>query len=224
MLRTSAEERRKKSPSFLSLRSQVSILSDAQLDEDGDMPFPPDTAGEAGRSVSFHDAATSPMTTMPDLHSAGQSRASFGLASHPVVQEFLGMYSEVVDFKDQISEMFANKEMMSPAQVLADIEPVEFNEDDRVQPQVEVMHQNTTRSTPQTLALIYAALANERDYPVSSLAGNSKLMSVSTMETMERVDAAASPSTQLTKQPSQSSTGPGAPAAAPAGEAAPGAA
>ena len=44
-LRTSAEERRKKSPSFLSLRSQVSILSDAQLDEDGDMPFPPDTAG-----------------------------------------------------------------------------------------------------------------------------------------------------------------------------------
>jgi len=36
--------------------------------------------------------------------------------------------------------------MMSPAQVLADIEPVEFNEDDRVQPQVEVMHQNTTRS------------------------------------------------------------------------------
>ena len=36
-------------------------------------------------------------------------RASFGLVSHPVVQEFLGMYSEVVDFKEQISELFANK-------------------------------------------------------------------------------------------------------------------
>ena len=44
-LRTSAEERRKKSPSFLSLRSQVSILTDAQLDEDGDIPFPPETTG-----------------------------------------------------------------------------------------------------------------------------------------------------------------------------------
>ena len=40
-LRASSEDRRARSPSLLSLRSQKSVLSDAELDEDGDMPFPP---------------------------------------------------------------------------------------------------------------------------------------------------------------------------------------
>jgi len=41
-LKASAEERRSKSPGVYSIRSRKSVLSDAELDENGDMPFPKD--------------------------------------------------------------------------------------------------------------------------------------------------------------------------------------
>ena len=41
-LKASAEERRSKSPSVYSIKSRKSVLSDAELDENGDMPFPKD--------------------------------------------------------------------------------------------------------------------------------------------------------------------------------------
>ena len=41
-LKASAEDRRSKSPGILSVRSQKSVLSDLELDENGDMPFPSD--------------------------------------------------------------------------------------------------------------------------------------------------------------------------------------
>ena len=41
-LKASAEERRSKSPSVYSIRSRKSVLSEAELDENGDMPFPKD--------------------------------------------------------------------------------------------------------------------------------------------------------------------------------------
>ena len=41
-LKASADIRRSRSPSILSIKDQKSVLVDAELDEDGDMPFPPD--------------------------------------------------------------------------------------------------------------------------------------------------------------------------------------
>ena len=45
--------------------------------------------------------------------------------------------------------MFLHAEMMSPAQVLAEIETFEFNEEDRVQPQIEVMNISIAKSKTQ---------------------------------------------------------------------------
>ena len=41
-LKASAEERRAKSPTVYSIKTQKSVLNDAELDENGDMPFPKD--------------------------------------------------------------------------------------------------------------------------------------------------------------------------------------
>ncbi len=44
-LKAISDERRMKSPTVASLHSQRTFLSDAELDEDGDMPFPEDVGG-----------------------------------------------------------------------------------------------------------------------------------------------------------------------------------
>ena len=47
-LKASQDDRRSHSPALVSVRSRKSVLSEAELDEDGDMPFPPDeTKGES---------------------------------------------------------------------------------------------------------------------------------------------------------------------------------
>ena len=46
MLKAVSDERKLRSPVTPSLKSQKSFLSDAELDENGDMPFPDDIGGK----------------------------------------------------------------------------------------------------------------------------------------------------------------------------------
>jgi hypothetical protein len=53
-LKANQEERRVQSPSLSALKARKSVLSDAELDENGDMPFPLDESKGSLHALSIH--------------------------------------------------------------------------------------------------------------------------------------------------------------------------
>ncbi|CAH1790321.1 unnamed protein product [Owenia fusiformis] len=171
--RSMTAERRSNTPA-IDVESYKSTVLNEELDENADIPF---TEEEGTATMSFHKGTSPPPgSTMmsssqhaPSLHSKASSRKSLSIAEHPVVNEYIKTYDVVINFKDTLSKLFLDKDMMSLAEILADLDPVMFNREIKVQPQIEMMTSSVLKVLEEITSLISSILFNDRDYNVSSL-------------------------------------------------------
>ncbi|XP_074660248.1 uncharacterized protein LOC141912760 isoform X5 [Tubulanus polymorphus] len=160
--RSAIEERRSKSPA-VSLKSLKSTIIDAEVNENGDVPFPIDKrVSELRVEAMMQDASTSPLkfessvtnlsrqttfdrttTDVRDhtmvLSDDDDDRKSTKMVEHPVVQEYLRSYGGIIKLKDDMSALLKERGMPVSNQMLLGAQTVTFDEDDTVQPQLEEM-------------------------------------------------------------------------------------
>ncbi|XP_013417598.1 nuclear mitotic apparatus protein 1 isoform X2 [Lingula anatina] len=149
--RQSIDQRRKMSQSIMVTSRPVSEL---EVDEDGDMPFPEDVK-------TTLDVGTSPMSLHTKRHMA--------LADHPIVNEYMKTYNGIVKFKDDVAQVLLNKEMLQASQMLSEIEGVLFDRGEKVIPQIEKMTKNVYTLFEEITSLLSSIIINDRGPVVSSI-------------------------------------------------------
>ncbi|CAD5118521.1 DgyrCDS7214 [Dimorphilus gyrociliatus] len=191
--RSRTEGRRSKSPGIPTEIRNNSVLSSAELDENGDMPLP----DEGKVEVITFDVGTSPLAasfskdrteTFISSHSVElahireeeeeeneEEREDImdwkqpPLFEHPIVQEYLKTYDTVIGFKQAVSSHFYDKEMPSLGQQLDDNKVLVFDKTTTVQPQIESMRESIGTILGFVLKIIGELTMTDQDYPVSSI-------------------------------------------------------
>ncbi|KAK7096389.1 hypothetical protein V1264_005690 [Littorina saxatilis] len=177
--RQAAEDRRSNTPQ-ISLPSKMSVDEELVLDDDDDfdeMALPNDLKDELDeekrKDVSMYEMGTSPPPGSgrePSSHSVRfAARKASSLGKHPILKHYLKNYHGVTSFKDTLSKLFLDKDMMSASQILADLESLAFEPDKKVMPQVELLTANALYILEEIASVIQNAVMVDREPPVSSL-------------------------------------------------------
>ncbi|XP_041355859.1 GRIP and coiled-coil domain-containing protein 2-like isoform X3 [Gigantopelta aegis] len=156
--KSAVEERRLKSPA-ISVPSQCSLTDELILDEEDELLI------DAGKGVVFKlfcDAGTSPPGTRHKV-------CPTPLVDFPLVTDFVKSYDEVVKFKDTLSKILLDKDMMTASQIVSEIETLQFDRSIKILPQVDRMTYNLTYILEEITTLLKNTLINDREPEVSSL-------------------------------------------------------
>ncbi|KAL3884703.1 hypothetical protein ACJMK2_024815 [Sinanodonta woodiana] len=185
--RGAIEERRAKSPA-ISIPSQKSLDDDQLIleEEEEDIPVADDIKEEKklAREETL-DRGTSPPPTAAKVSS--QRTKSVSLVDHPIVDEYLSTYEGVVSFRNQISKLLIEKEFLTQGQVVADLEMISFDRENKVLPQLQAMTQNVYEVLQEIAATTGSILFNDQEPVVSSIAmGVSRDQTRRTMYTREQ--------------------------------------
>ncbi|XP_052059105.1 myosin heavy chain, striated muscle-like isoform X5 [Mytilus californianus] len=160
--RHAVEERRSKSPA-ISIPSQRSLEEDQLIeDEDDDVALPDDFKEARSREPTM-DVATSP--PLDRQHSIARYSTK---PDDPVIQEYLKTYDSIISFRDALSKILLDKEMLQASQVLTELETARFDRDDKLEPQVEMMTSNAYYLFEEIIAVLGSILYTEEREPVVS--------------------------------------------------------
>lgn len=158
--RQAVEERRSKSPA-ISIPSQRSLEDDQLIDEDDDDVALPDDMKSREPTM---DIATSPPPQQKSM-----SRRSTK-PEDPLVQEYLKTYDSIISFRDALSKILLDREMLQASQILTDLETARFDREDKLEPQVEKMTFNAYYLFEEIIAVLGSILySEEREPAVSSM-------------------------------------------------------
>ncbi|KAK6184648.1 hypothetical protein SNE40_007080 [Patella caerulea] len=91
------------------------------------------------------------------------------LPEHPVVQEYLKSHNSTISFKEALTKILLDKDMMSASQLISDLEIHHFKKEAKIFPQLEKMTKNTSMVLDEIISLLNSILFNDRDPPVSSM-------------------------------------------------------
>ncbi|KAL5020532.1 hypothetical protein ScPMuIL_003424 [Solemya velum] len=182
--RLAAEDRRSKSPviSVMSHKSMEEAAIFLEDDEDDELPFTDevkeDISGTRSKSDT-NEAGTSPppgRSTKASGHSISTkiSKHSVQFVDHPVVHEYLKAYEEIMQFKERLSKVFTDKELLSASQILTEMETVKFDGDAKIQPQVESMTQNIFLVLSEITAILHSVIVMDQEPEVSTIAATSR--------------------------------------------------
>ncbi|KAL8591259.1 hypothetical protein ACOMHN_017583 [Nucella lapillus] len=178
--RQAAEDRRAKSP-HIQLPANLSVDDELVVDDDDDDEFDDDMAlpddvkeelEEARRNEMWGEemAGTPPPSKHPSSLSLRLAAGKWSkLLDHPILQEYLKTYHCVTTFKDTLSKLFLDKDMMSASQIVADLETLVFETDKKVMPQVEQFTNNIIFILEEIASVINSAVMVDREPLVSSL-------------------------------------------------------
>ena len=160
--RLAVEERRSKSPA-ISIPSQRSLEEDQLIEDDDDVALP----DEMKSREPTMDVATSPP---PQLRrSSNMSRVSIK-PEDLLVQEYLKTYDSILSFRDALSKILLDREMLQASQILTDLETARFDGEEKVEPQVEKMTFNAYYLFEEIIAVLGSILySEEREPAVSSM-------------------------------------------------------
>ncbi|KAJ8311754.1 hypothetical protein KUTeg_011109 [Tegillarca granosa] len=130
--RSAAEDRRSKSPA-ISVPSVRSLEEDQLVEEEDDEDIPVTDEfkvdiKEKEKEITM-DVGTSPPPTKEQRRSVSLSRQSLAIADHPAVLEYLKIYDGLVNFRDALSKIMVDKEMLQFGQILADLDTVKFEKE-----------------------------------------------------------------------------------------------
>lgn len=176
--RQAAEDRRSRTPQ-ITLPTKLSVDDELVVEDDDDddfdeMALPDDLKEELEeqRRKDVYEIGTSP----PPGPLKGSSSFSGGTGSRKssslqdaLLKEFLLVHSGVTGFKDTLSKLFLDKDMMSASQILSDLETVVFDKDQRVFPQVDQLTANALYILEEVGSVISSAVMVDREPVVSSL-------------------------------------------------------
>ncbi|CAC5411819.1 unnamed protein product [Mytilus coruscus] len=109
------------------------------------------------------DVATSP--PLDRQHSTARYSTK---PDDPVIQEYLKTYDSIISFRDALSKILLDKEMLQASQVLTDLETARFDRDDKLEPQVEMMTSNAYYLFEEIIAVLGSILYTEEREPVVS--------------------------------------------------------
>ncbi|XP_076439302.1 uncharacterized protein LOC143278152 isoform X3 [Babylonia areolata] len=183
--RQAADERRARSP-LIKLPANLSVDDELVLDDDDDdddiyeegfdkeMALPDDLKEEieeARRKEMWREMTVTPPPSK-ELSSLSLQLAAGKLSKlrdHPIVGEYLKTYHCVTSFKDTLSKLFLDKDMMSASQIVSDLETMVFETDRKVMPQLEQFTNNVVFILEEISSVINSAVMVDREPPVSSL-------------------------------------------------------
>ncbi|VDI50831.1 Hypothetical predicted protein [Mytilus galloprovincialis] len=160
--RHAVEERRSNTPA-ISIPSPRSLEEDQLVeDEDDDVALPDDFKEGRSREATM-DVATSPPLEKRDSITRYSTKPD-----DPVIQEYLKTYDSIISFRDALSKILLDKEMLQASQVLTDLETARFDRDDKLEPQVEMMTSNAYYLFEEIIAVLGSILYTEEREPVVS--------------------------------------------------------
>ncbi|XP_071141114.1 myosin-10-like [Mytilus edulis] len=160
--RHAVEERRSNTPA-ISIPSPRSLEEDQLIeDEDDDVALPDDFKEGRSREATM-DVATSPPLEKRDSITRYSTKPD-----DPVIQEYLKTYDSIISFRDALSKILLDKEMLQASQVLTDLETARFDRDDKLEPQVEMMTSNAYYLFEEIIAVLGSILYTEEREPVVS--------------------------------------------------------
>ncbi|XP_033725885.1 myosin-6-like isoform X14 [Pecten maximus] len=176
-VRAAVEDRRTKSPA-ISIPSQRSLEDDQLIDEDDDDDIPYNEIDDMKREQTME------MGTSPPPGQRGQSSSKLSQvgADHPVVSEYLRLYEGVVQFRNALSKLMVDRDMLQPSGILEDIDTKTFNSTGKVEPQIEGMTHNVYHVFEEILSVLSSILQADREPMVSSLTGGGMIMSRDTTQ------------------------------------------
>ncbi|XP_063437065.1 myosin heavy chain, striated muscle-like isoform X14 [Mytilus trossulus] len=160
--RQAVEERRSNTPA-ISIPSPRSLEEDQLIeDEDDDVALPDDFKDGRSREATM-DVATSPPLDKRDSITRYSTKPD-----DPVIQEYLKTYDSIISFRDALSKILLDKEMLQASQVLTELETARFDRDDKLEPQVEMMTSNAYYLFEEIIAVLGSILYTEEREPVVS--------------------------------------------------------
>ncbi|XP_076082151.1 uncharacterized protein LOC143052885 isoform X5 [Mytilus galloprovincialis] len=160
--RHAVEERRSNTPA-ISIPSPRSLEEDQLVeDEDDDVALPDDFKEGRSREATM-DVATSPPLEKRDSITRYSTKPD-----DPVIQEYLKTYDSIISFRDALSKILLDKEMLQASQVLTDLETARFDREDKLEPQVEMMTSNAYYLFEEIIAVLGSILYTEEREPVVS--------------------------------------------------------
>ncbi|XP_060075166.1 uncharacterized protein LOC132554861 [Ylistrum balloti] len=174
-VRAAVEDRRTKSPA-ISIPSQRSLEEDQLIDEDDDDEIPYNDIEDLKREQTME------MGTSPPPGQKSSSKLSPVNADHPIVTEYLRLYEGVVQFRNALSKLMVDRDMLQPSQILEDIDTKKFISSSKLEPQIEGMTHNVYHVFEEILAVLSNILLADREPMVSSLTGGGMMMSRDTTQ------------------------------------------
>ncbi|XP_069102583.1 myosin-2 heavy chain-like isoform X3 [Argopecten irradians] len=176
-VRAAVEDRRTKSPA-ISIPSQRSLEDDQLIDEDDDDDIPYNEVEDMKREQTM-EIGTSPP---PGQKGPSSSKLSNVSADHPIVSEYLRLYEGVVQFRNALSKLMVDRDMLQPSEILEDIDTKKFNSTGKVEPQIEGMTHNVYHVFEEILSVLSSIIQTDREPMVSSLTGGGMVISRDTTQ------------------------------------------
>ncbi|XP_007897571.2 uncharacterized protein LOC103182381 [Callorhinchus milii] len=159
------------------IEEQARAVSHATLNGDEDEHEDPTEETFTARSSPQIDCAehSGPGRTTTMQHVPNTELTASDLTFHPLTEEYIKLYSKIIEFKDYVSKILFEKEMISAAQAFQEIAMVRYSPDVDILGQVCSMASSSQRILNEFLTVLSALLnTEERECAVSSFDGSSR--------------------------------------------------
>ncbi|XP_033100900.1 golgin subfamily A member 4-like isoform X2 [Anneissia japonica] len=159
-------ERRSKATSMhgslLSTKNSRPTTSTTTLSNAG-VPF--SVNGEEGELTKV-DMATSPYAFST---SSKHSKLSSAAKENPIISHYLKTYDFINEFKETLTQLFADKEIMSASEQLSDLKMISFSEEKSIQNQIQEMTSYSHQFLKEAAYIINTVFHSGYEPAVSSL-------------------------------------------------------